>query len=301
MSKTPEEFTNGGLNKDLCQQIALHAYDKALNTPQSLKSGSRFLQLMESTMTLKLYRLNPTSLHQGYFIVGIRGTDPSSSPDLKADAAIAFNNLDKSMRWRIDEQTLRKWENGKYGNWSYKHFIWIGVGHSLGGAICDEALRRNLISYAVSYNAAVQPKDKHSPHHYKIYSEADPLYKIGKNVINQDPPEDVRKPLNHGLSTLVGKLPSFVGDVGKSYDMMKEHSITRFKGGKKRKGYNVSDLTNRSKKNKETKKDVVWKSGKEIEEDDGVKLVDEKKNKGGKKDPPKDPINRLRTELRTKC
>lgn len=226
----PEQYTNGALNKDLMQKVAITAYSGPRDVPLFLHSGNKILQLMDATDTLKLWRLNPSATNMGYFIVGIRGTKPSDVRDIKADAAIAVNKLISSARWNSDKITLNKWKNGKYGQGSYGRYIWVGAGHSLGGALLDLAIKTGIIRYAVSYNGAVERVNKASPYHYKIYADEDLLYKVGK-IFGQDPAEDVRHIPENKMLSLASYIPSFVGTAAKTALALKAHSIGNFTGG----------------------------------------------------------------------
>ena len=296
MTETPEEYTGGKLDKNLCQQIAENAYRLPLTVERYLKSGYLSAQLMESSKTIKLYRLQRSADGIGYFVLGIRGTKPGDPIDMKADVLLAMDKLDQSARWRADRNIIRKWKNGKYSAWSYQSYKWIGVGHSLGAAICDEALRENLIDYAVSYNGAVQHKDRQSPKHYKIYSTGDPLYKYGKEIVGQDEPEDLRPPKDHGVVSLLSKLPSYIGTISSAAEAASEHSIKRFRGGSKRIAHTPADLF-KKKDEKKKSSDVVWKKESEIKEDEGLKLGKDDKGKGNEKKKKHDPITNLRREL----
>jgi hypothetical protein len=78
---------------------------------------------------------------------------------------------------------------------AFPQYNYIGVGHSLGGAILDIFLDKNLIDYAVSFNALVEPHNMSAnPKHHRIYNEDDFLYKLyGYRIPNVE----VRKAKNN--------------------------------------------------------------------------------------------------------
>jgi hypothetical protein len=128
----------------------------------------------------KLIEKTPTDLcyYSGdTFVIVVRGTNPSDPKDLKADALIAVNGLRSSSRFQNDLETLLSWKQRYHGTW-------IGVGHSLGGAICDEFILMGLITEAFTFNPAVQPANfKANIPNYRVYSHGDPLYLLfGKHT-----------------------------------------------------------------------------------------------------------------------
>jgi hypothetical protein len=106
------------------------------------------------------------------YFIAVRGTDPTDYSDLEADLRIAGNALRSSERFKQDLDTLLSWQQKYPGDW-------YGVGHSLGGAICDEFLLMGLIKEAFTFNAAVQPENlKAGVQNYRLYSHGDPLYAL---------------------------------------------------------------------------------------------------------------------------
>lgn len=292
-TQSPEQWSQNKINKDLCQKVAESVYD---GPPINLTSGNLTLQLMEQTPTLTLWR----SANAPIFVVGVRGT--YDARDIKADALIPFNKLETSSRWKADYPILYKWKTGKYGQGSYGKYRWMGCGHSLGAALLDIMLANNLISYAVSYNGAVEPKYRASPLHFKIYSEADPMYKYGQ-ILQQDPAEDIRKRKTGKFMRLATHLPSFLGTVATSVDAINEHSISRFKGGRMRRtgdGFKTrEDILEKyfgKKKTDTGGKQVLYKPDEHKEAEANIAPAEDKKKRRRNKD----PLARLKRELKNK-
>ncbi len=130
------------------------------------------LSLMESTPTLKVYGEGNTIL------LAERGTVPSDTRDLKADAAIPVGQLAGSARYAEDVARLRDLF-ARYPPGAYEYYM---TGHSLGGALTQQ-FRRDFpfIRRAVVYNSAFQPADVAAPGRdiKRLYTSTDPLYNLG--------------------------------------------------------------------------------------------------------------------------
>ena len=207
---------NGGVrpSQNILQKMAEASYQAV--PPTNIEGFTLF----ESTPTLKFYK-------QGnVVVVAIRGTKPNEAQDLKADGLIGLGLLEKAPRFQNDLLKLRAVQVDTPPS----KFEWYGVGHSLGGAILDEFLKRGLLRDGVSYNPAIQPGDfKANLPNKRIYAEGDPLYALlGKNV----PGVEVRKPKKRGLlDQLIQKVPY----VGKLVGLYKAHALDNFEGGRIRK------------------------------------------------------------------
>jgi len=150
------------------KRISAEAYS---SSPQATIDG---YSLVSSTPTLKVYKKGD------HVIVGVRGTDPTDINDISADASIAFNRLGHTNRARIDiaaVEALRK---------QYPTAVFAGAGHSLGGAVIDEMIKRGLLQSARSYNPAVQLSNETSAN-TRVYNENDPLYLVGKQFLKTTP------------------------------------------------------------------------------------------------------------------
>ena len=113
-------------------------------------------------------------------VVAVRGTDVKDSKDLMADIAIALGALKSTPRFKNDVEELRKLRQ----NPELQNLYWIGTGHSLGSALCDEFLKLGLISEAVTFNGAVSKEFYNvNNKNRRIYLKNDPLYLImGRNT-----------------------------------------------------------------------------------------------------------------------
>ena len=193
------------------QPIASASY----NPPPPQTIGN--LKLLEGTGTLVFYKGEPNTI-----VVGIRGTVPSDTGDLKADASIVIGQLRSSRRFKQDLATLQQFQL-KYppSQWDY-----YGVGHSLGGAILDEFLKMGLIKKGVSYNPAVQPQTLFSKtNNERIYEKGDPLYQLIGRFTNPE----VRDTQSKQPKSFLSKLPY----LGKAYDYLQSHGLKNFVGGRK--------------------------------------------------------------------
>jgi hypothetical protein len=153
---------------NIYKRISAEAYS---SSPEATIDG---YSLVSSTPTLKVYKKGD------HVIVGVRGTDPTDINDLSADASIAFNRLGRTNRARIDiaaVEALRK---------QYPTAVFAGAGHSLGGAVIDEMIKRGLLQSARSYNPAVQLSNE-TEANARVYNENDPLYLVGKQFLKTTP------------------------------------------------------------------------------------------------------------------
>lgn len=196
----------------ILHKIAVESY----NAPPARNVGD--FSLFYATPTLKFYRSGNT------VVVGIRGTVPTDLEDVKADALVGANKLESSSRFKKDEAEMNRWHR------ELPSAEWYGVGHSLGGAVLDGLLRKNLLISGVSYNPAVQPKDFNGnlPNH-RIYQQGDPLYALGKNFLSKENAPEVRPAkAKTWKDTLMGFIP---GSSALGY--LDSHNLSNFEGGGK--------------------------------------------------------------------
>jgi hypothetical protein len=171
-----------------------------------------------------LFRNTPTLnffLYGNQIIVAVRGTDKSNADDLRADALAIVGQLDRSERYQRDQHLVREVQS-VYPKSKYNY---IGVGHSLGGAILDNFLRAGLITSALSYNPLPQPQDlRGNPYHRRIYHSGDFIYQsIGKHI----PGIEVRNS-NDGFWKSLSK---YINPFHSLWDSVDKHSIDTFIGG----------------------------------------------------------------------
>jgi hypothetical protein len=202
--------------RSILQRMAKAAYSR---TPPGNIDG---FTLFDSTPTLKFYKRG------NVVVAAIRGTEPSDMEDLKADGMIGLGILEKSSRFLRDLQKLRQVQVDTPPS----SFEWYGVGHSLGGAILDEFLKRKLLRDGLSYNPAVQPGDFTAGlPNQRVYAQGDPLYEVlGKHVPGVEVRQTKRPSL---LKRLVYKVP-YVGKVLESLDA---HALDNFEGGRSQRSF----------------------------------------------------------------
>jgi hypothetical protein len=122
------------------------------------------------TNTLIAYANNSETI-----CIALRGTDMRKSADLAADIQIAFNDLRNSGRFKEDVALIRELQK----KFPPSQYYYIGLGHSLSGALIDELLDDGLIREAVSFNPAVQKKHYNTPtKNRRIYYVNDPLHQL---------------------------------------------------------------------------------------------------------------------------
>ena len=152
-------------------------------TGDFLVMGAKSYEIVFKTSTLTLFKYDDDFLNP-MVIVAVRGTKPTDIQDLRADATIPFCKLNTSERFWKDSSALNRFklENQKLT----QTFIWIGTGHSLGGAIIDEFLKLGLIEQAVTFNPADCRHFYGSMTNKRIYMNTDPLFlSMGRKIPNR--------------------------------------------------------------------------------------------------------------------
>ena len=124
-------------------------------------------ELVRWTPTMKFYMKGQD------VIVGVRGT--KTQEDVGTWYTIPFDQLSTTGVYQRDEAELRAFQQ----DYPPEYYNYYAVGHSLGGAIIDNLIRRGLIQEATSYNPAIEYSDVNGglPHR-RIYYGNDPLYRI---------------------------------------------------------------------------------------------------------------------------
>lgn len=219
------------------QQMAAAAYNK--NPPAEIGG----FKLLEATPTLKFYNSGKI------IVVAVRGTDDAR--DFAAWHLVALGQLDNSPRFQEDLRTIMEFQIA----YPRSEYSYIGVGHSLGGAIIDRFLRMGFLRRALSYNAAPEPQElRGNPAHRRIYHEDDPLYKIAGRFI---PGIEVRKSRDpFWLKYLRNFVPLGIAN---AYNAIIKHKLPTFEGGATRRekflkankledrSYSLKELANISK------------------------------------------------------
>jgi len=171
-----------------------------------------------------LFRNTPTInffLHDKTIVVAVRGTDKTNVEDLKADALAIVGQLHSSERYQKDLRLL----NEVQSVYPISTYNYVGVGHSLGGAILDNFLRARLIRNALSYNPLPQPQDLGgNPYHRRVYSSDDFIYKsVGRFIPNIE----VRRTNDGFLATLAKYAIPFYS----WWNSVDKHKLDTFTGG----------------------------------------------------------------------
>lgn len=199
--------------RTLLQQMAMSAYTGYTK----LRIGP--FSLVFSTPTLKFYR------DAKVIVISIRGTQDAT--DVKADALAILGRLGDSQRYKVDLETVKEFQK-KYPR---SEFRYIGVGHSLGGAILDRFLRAKLITNGISYNPLPEPQElfNANPLHLRVYHKDDPIYRVVGSFFPNAEVKTTAEPM--WKYYLRYALPFGLGDLFTMYD---RHRIGVFRGGKKK-------------------------------------------------------------------
>lgn len=128
------------------------------------------------------------------FVVAIRGT--ADWTDLKAWLPTATNSVTNTDRWERDFHFLSEFQK----TYPPDKYIYYGVGHSLGGEILDQFIKRGMIQKVRSYNPAILLGDIRDADlakmNARIYASADPLYNLEGRL---DHPTEVRQSPPSGI------------------------------------------------------------------------------------------------------
>ena len=117
-------------------------------------------------------------------VFAIRGMLPSNSTDISAVSTLLSNSLSSSARYKKDLHFITGYMNNSIHKGG-PTFQPVFVGHSLGGAICDQLLADGVAKKCVTFNPAIQPKDLRNSHNQRYYNSNDFLYLlIGRYASN---------------------------------------------------------------------------------------------------------------------
>jgi hypothetical protein len=110
------------------------------------------------------------------FVVAIRGT--ADYTDFKAWLPTATSAVTLTDRWQKDYNDLTQFQK-QFPVSKYKYY---GVGHSLGGTIMDQFIKKGMIDSGRSYNPAINlgdiPDAGLAKKNARIYASGDPLYNL---------------------------------------------------------------------------------------------------------------------------
>jgi len=221
-----DEYSDSQANGQVADDVPIpgkvlaRAADAAYSPDEGASNLSGFT-IMKKTPTLIFYRdqANPNR-----FLISIRGT--ADKADVQADMFISLNMLKNSDRFQRDLADLQAFQR----QFSPRKYEYLGVGHSLGGAILDQFLKNGMIGAGASFNAAVQPGDIRSNiRNTRMYEDNDPLYGLmGRYTPNP-------KVLKHKktFSEYVAMLPGIPGGVvtkaaSYAYNKYSSHKLDNF-------------------------------------------------------------------------
>lgn len=193
----------------VCQTASKAAYKKDTHDVPSIGEG---WTLLRATKNVKLWR------KEGLYLLGVAGTDKLDPSDLYTDLNLPFNNGEATHRIQTDLQTLRGWKS------EFPDGEWYGTGHSLGGAVLDVMLNKDLLRGAVTFNPAVEPQNFHrSTRNFRIYTRGDPIYNVMGQFVTGDDVQvrDADSPPSY--------LPGILDAI---QHLRHQHDIKRFEGGR---------------------------------------------------------------------
>jgi len=210
--KMGRKYSNRG--GDVPEKIDYLAADASYSqTPaKTLTAGTDEFMLVQQSPTVKVYKRGNDIL------IALRGTKPTDTRDLAADASIAINRLAYSDRVKADEQfmdTLLR----RFPSQTYNYYV---TGHSLGAGEMLVFMRKYpFIKGGVAYNSALQPQDlvwQPGTSVKEIYTSTDPLYRLmghflaRKTVIDAENLSKGTDIVSQGLDALSShKLSQFAG------------------------------------------------------------------------------------------
>jgi hypothetical protein len=209
---TPPPIEGGLPDKSILKDIADNSYK---GTSDEMKDIPGFT-LKLKTPTLVIYQKDTENM----MVIGVRGT--ADFRDFKAWFSTAFNVIPDSQRFKEDIQTISDFQQ-KYPVNTYTYYA---TGHSLGGTLIDELIKKGMVKEARTYNPAIETSDipdvSLSQKNHRIYADGDPLYLLQGRFDN---PTEVRKSYKY--------YPSSMYDFVPGYDKYKQHILANpvFVGG----------------------------------------------------------------------
>lgn len=187
-------------------KLAYEAYEK---TPRKHVGD---YELVRETDTAKFYKKGKN------IVVAVRGTELTSKDDLNADAAIAFNRVKNTRRFKKDAEAVKDVQR----QFSPSEYNYSAVGHSLGGAIVDNLVHRGYVKSGTSYNPAIEPKYIRKHGNKRIYNPDDVLYKIEGRYASD---VKVAKRRDKSLAEIATEPIPYLGKVLKG---LKAHELKQF-------------------------------------------------------------------------
>jgi hypothetical protein len=163
----------------ILQLIAEQAY-KAYRSPPPANTVDYVFHLRWWTPNLVFYQWNESEV----IVVGVRGT--ANVNDVMNWYKIPFNSFKESDRLMVDVKDLQMFQS----IYPRQKFYYWGVGHSLGGAVVDELVKRGLVDRGRTYNSAVASEDWSKGYDElrttRVYDKKDPLYYLQNQMLEKD-------------------------------------------------------------------------------------------------------------------
>lgn len=211
---TPQgSVSSSGLpDKSILKDIADNSYK---GTSDDMKDIPGFT-LKLKTPTLVIYQKDGDNV----MVIGVRGT--ADFRDFRAWFSTAFNVIPDSERFQEDIAEVSKFQQ----QYPLSAYTYYATGHSLGGTLIDELIKKGMVKEARTYNPAIETDDipnvALSQKNHRIYADGDPLYLLQGRYDN---PTEVRKSYKY--------YPSSAYDFVPGYDKYKQHVLANpvFVGG----------------------------------------------------------------------
>ncbi len=219
---TPQgSVSSAGLpDKSILKDIADNSYK---GTSDEMKDIAGYT-LKLKTPTLVIYQKDGENV----MVIGVRGT--ADFRDFRAWFSTAFNVIPDSQRFKEDIAEISKFQQ----QYPLSSFTYYATGHSLGGTLIDELIKKGMVKEARTYNPAIETDDipnvALSQKNHRIYADGDPLYLLQGRYDN---PTEVRKSYKY--------YPASVMDFVPGYDKYKQHVLANpvFVGGKSNPFYHL--------------------------------------------------------------
>lgn len=211
-SQQATQENTGIPDKAILKTIADNSY-KATSDEMAPVPG---FTLKEKTPTLVFYQKDGENI----MVIGVRGT--ADFRDFRAWFSTAFSVIPDSQRFKEDLATVTEFQQ----RFPVSSFTYYATGHSLGGTLIDELIKRGMVKEARTYNPAIETSDipnvELSKKNKRIYADGDPLYLLQGRFDN---PTEVRPSYKYYPSSVMDYIPG--------YDKYKQHVLANpvFTGG----------------------------------------------------------------------
>jgi hypothetical protein len=204
--------SDGLPDKSILKTIADNSYKQTQNEMTPIAGYTMLLK----TPTLVIYQKDGENM----MVIGVRGT--ADFRDFKAWFSTAFNVIPDSARFKEDIDVIARFQQ----EYPVSAYTYYATGHSLGGTLIDELIKKGMVKEARTYNPAIETSDipdvALSQKNHRIYADGDPLYLLQGRY---DHPAEVRNSYKY--------YPSSMYDFVPGYDKYKQHILANpvFAGG----------------------------------------------------------------------